>query len=52
MIMDWCIASLQKTQEAEAVTISAERPKLATKGKTTDGGFVGKNPGAALFRPQ
>ena len=48
VVMDWGVASSQNTQGANVVSISDERPELATMGKTPDGRFVGENTGAAL----
>ena len=52
VVMDWGMASSENTQGSGVVTIGANRPNLATTGKTTDGRFVGENPRAALYRPQ
>jgi len=49
VVMDWGVASSQNTQGANVVSISDERPELATMGKTPDGRFVGENTGAAFL---
>ena len=51
VVMDWGVASSQNTQGVKVVAVSAERPKVPTMGKTTDGRFVGENTGASLYRP-
>ena len=51
VVMDWGVANSQNTQGVKVVAVSAERPKVPTMGKTTDGRFVGENTGASLYRP-
>ena len=48
VVMDWGVASSQNMQGANVVSISDERPELATMGKTPDDRFVGENTGTAL----
>ena len=51
VVMDWGVASSQNTQGVKVAAVSAERPKVLTMGKTSDGRFVGENNGASLYRP-